>query len=139
MDETKDPSIGISYRVALIGSRELVLQSFVDRDCEVSRLNELLDKLRDASERQYAYGKIEEIKLNIKQEEKNAADQQVNIEATDAGIKAGWENGKRKGDVRMTAAQIEQQRKTYAIAEGIKIRMASLKAALVEWEAKLGT
>jgi len=133
----KIPSIGISYQVALIGQRQLVLQSFIDRDCSLDDFNKLLDKLRDAGERQYAYGKIEEIKLNLKQEEKNAIDQQVRIEDTDAKIKRDWNGGNRKGDLKMTSAQIEQQKRDYAVAEGIKLRMASLKAALVEWEAKL--
>ena len=63
----KTPSIGISYQVALLGQRQLVLQSFIDRSCTKEELNALLDKMRDAGERQYAWGQSQEIDQKIEQ------------------------------------------------------------------------
>jgi len=136
-DELKAPSIGISLQVALHGQRQLVLQSFIDRDCEPQVLDTLLDKLRDASERQFAWGQVEDIRLKIKQEYINAQNHQVQIEKADAAIKAEWSDGKRKGDVRLTQAQIQKQRQAYEIAEAIKGRIANLNEDLVKWEQKL--
>ena len=76
----KIPSIGISFQTALHGNRQLVLQSFIDRDCDIGALHKLLDKLRDAAERQFAWGQVDDLKLKIKQEYNIAAQHQVKIE-----------------------------------------------------------
>jgi hypothetical protein len=133
----KIPSIGISLQVALHGNRQLVLQSFVERDCTPAALNAILDKLRDAGERQFAWGEVENIHMKIKQEHINASQHQIKIEKTDEAIKAEWENGNRRGEPRLTQQQIQRQREAYEIAEGIKTRIAILTDDLVKWEAKL--
>jgi hypothetical protein len=135
--DDKTPSIGISLQVALHGQRQLVLQSFIDRDCERPALDALLDKLRDAGERQYAWGQVEDIKLKIEQERRNATQHQLRIEQADTALKQNWENGSRKGDLRLTQAEIQRQKEAYAIAEGIKERVAQLRTELGKWESVL--
>lgn len=139
MDEPveKTPSIGISYQVALHGQRQLVLQSFIDRECTKEQLNALLDKLRFASERQYAWGQIEEIKLSIERSNVEALQQQVRMEEADTKIKEEW--GNRRGELKLTQHQLQKQREAYAVAEGLKDRIDSLKKAQAEWEAKLAS
>lgn len=140
MDELmieKVPSIGISYQVALHGQRQLVMQSFVGRDCTKDELNALLDKLRNAGERQFAFGQIDEINLNLERSMVEARQQQGRIEEADARIKTEWANGRKRGDPQLTQSQIQKQREAYAVAEGIKDRIESLTKAKSEWEAKL--
>ena len=133
----KIPSIGISFQCALHGQRQLVLQTFIERDCPVGALDALLDKLRDASERQYAWGQVEDLQLKIRQEYINAEQQRVRIEHTDQQIRDNWEKSNRKGDLKLTQSEIQKQREAYEVAEAIKKRLASLNADLVKWEAKL--
>ena len=133
----KIPSIGISFQCALHGQRQLVLQTFIERDCSVGALDALLDKLRDASERQYAWGQVEDLQLKIRQEYINAEQQRVRIEHTDQQIRDNWEKSNRKGDLQLTQSEIQKQREAYEVAEAIKKRLASLTADLVKWEAKL--
>jgi len=133
----KIPSIGISFQCALHGQRQLVLQTFIERDCPVGALDALLDKLRDASERQYAWGQVEDLQLKIRQEYINAEQQRVRIEHTDQQIRDNWEKSNRKGDLQLTQSEIQKQREAYEVAEAIKKRLASLNADLVKWEAKL--
>jgi hypothetical protein len=134
--DEKMPSIGISLQFPLQGQRQLVMQSFIDRDCDAQALNTLLDKLHAASERQYARGRIEEIKKFIEQEHINAVQQQVKIEVADESIKSEWENGSRRGEPVLTQLQIQKQREAYEIAEGIKDRVVKLNEELAKWEAK---
>jgi hypothetical protein len=136
LDE-KVPSIGISYQVALHAQRQLVLQSFIGRDCSKDELNTLLDKLRNAGERQFAWGQIDDLQLKIEQEYKNARDHQIRIEKADAAIKAEWANGSRRGDVCLSQSQLQKQREAYDIAEGLKERIAVLTKNKMEWETKL--
>ena len=133
----KIPSIGISFQCALHGQRQLVLQSFIERDCSAEKLDGLLDKLRDACERQYAWGQVEDVKLKIKQEHINAAQQNVRIERADEQLKQEWSQSNRKGDLRLTQAQIQKQREAYEVAEAIKKRIEGLTEDLVKWEAKI--
>src|SRR6516164_11769668 len=83
----KIPSIGISFQCALHGQRQIVLQTFIERDCDVATLNAILDKLRDASERQYAWGQVEQLKLELKREHATAEQQQLNIERADQRLR----------------------------------------------------
>ena len=131
----KIPSIGISFQCALHGQRQLVLQSFIDRDCSTEQLDGLLDKLRDACERQYAWGQVEQIKLDLKREHAQAAQQQVNIERADEQLKHDWNQSNRKGDLRLTQQQVQQQRQAYDNLEAIKKRIEGFNSDLTRWEA----
>ena len=136
----KTPSIGISYQLQLANDkRQLVLQSFIDRDCTKEALNELLDKMRHASERQRAWSMIEDFNRAIEQEHINAEQQQIQIERTDANLKKEWANGNRRGEVRLSPGQIQKQRDSYETAEAIKNRIARLNKDKSEWEQKLAS
>ena len=137
ISDEKSPSIGISYQVALHGQRQLVLQSFIDRDCSKDTLNGLLDKLRNAGERQFAWGQIDDLMLKIDQEYINAQQHQIRMEKADEQIKIDWEKGNRRGDVSLSSAQLQKQRDAYDIAEAIKGRIEKLRKDKSEWEAKL--
>jgi hypothetical protein len=133
----KIPAIGISFQCALHGQRQIVLQTFVERDCDVATLNAILDKLRDASERQYAWGQVEQLKLELKREHATAEQQQLNIERADQRLRETWNSSNRKGELRLTQAEIQQQRQAYDNAEAIKKRIASMKEDLARWEARV--
>lgn len=134
----KEPSIGISLDTELPGKRRLVLQSFIARDCETAALNSILDKLRVGAERQFAFGMIDHLKLQLEQEEKIAADHAARMAQVDENIKRDWANGNRRGDVRLSAKQEADQRQAYAHAEESRKRIAKVKADIAEYEAKIG-
>ena len=131
----KIPSIGISFQCALHGQRQLVLQSFIERDCSAAALDGLLDKLRDACERQYAWGQVEQIKLDLKREHGQAVAQQLTIERAAAKHQDEWMASNRKGDLRLTQQQMQQQQQAYDNLEAIKKRIEGFHADLTKWEA----
>ena len=134
----KTPSIGISYQLTLQNDkRQLVMQSFVERDCSKEELNTLLDKMRDAGERQRAFSMIFDLDRAIEQEYDSARKQQIAIEQEDAKLKSEWANGNRRGDLRLSQNQIQKQQQAYIVAEDIKDRIEKLKVAKAEWEAKV--
>jgi hypothetical protein len=136
----KTPSIGISYQLTLQNDkRQLVMQSFIERDCSKEELNTLLDKMRAAGERQQAFSMVADFNRAIEQEYVNAQQQQVRIEKADEVLKKEWANGSRRGDLRLTQAQAQKQREAYDIAEAIKGRIEKLTKDKAEWEAKLAT
>jgi hypothetical protein len=137
-DVEKTPSIGISYQIQTRQSRQLVLQSFVGRDCMAEELDALLDKMRNAGERQMAWEKIDDLTLQLKQEYINAADQQVRIDVEDVRLKQEWSGGQRRGDLKLTQHQLQKQREALETAEGIKTRIANIKEALALFKSKVG-
>lgn len=138
MEVEKEPSIGISLNVELPGKKVLVLQSFVPRDGETKDLNATLDKLRVASERQFAFGALEQLKLQLEQEEKLAADHAKRMAQVDINIKHNWDNGKRRGEVVLSAKERQEQAQAYAHAEECKVRIAKVKKNIAEYEAIIG-
>ena len=138
MDEIeKEPSIGISYTCELPGKKALVMQSFVPRDCPASQLDDVLDKVRVAGERQFAFGAVIQLKLQLEQEEKMARDHASRMAQVDENIKAEWNRGNRRGDPTLSAKQRQDQAQAYAHAEESKVRIAKVRAEIAEFEAKI--
>ena len=133
----KTPSIGISYQITVWGGRQLVLQSFIDRNCSKEELDKLLDKLHDAGERQFAYGKVDEIKLMLEQELKNAAQHQFNLDEVLNQAEVEWSNGGRRGNVMLTEAQKKRQHDQAKMFEDTKLRITKATQDLQKWEAVL--
>ena len=138
MEDEKIPSIGISYTAELPGKRALVLQSFIDRDCEPAALNKVLDKIKDAAERQFAFGALVQLRLQLEQEEKMAMDHVARIAVVDENVKRNWAASNRRGDPKLTAREETEQRQAHANIEESKKRIAKVKADIAEFEGKIG-
>ena len=138
MDEPdKIPSIGISYQIQTRPTRTLVLQAFVERDCAPETLNGVLDKLRDAAERQQAYEYIDDINKELKAAHVRAAKQAIMIEKIDDMIKREWDGSNRRGEVRLTELQKQKQREAYENAENIRLQIETMSADLATYEARI--
>lgn len=138
MDVEKEPSIGISYTVELPGKKALVMQSFIDRDCDPKNLNGVLDKIRVAGERQFAFGAVQQLKLQLEQEQKMASDHAARMAQVDENLKSEWDRGNKRGDPTLSPKQRQEQAQAYAHAEECKKRIAKVKADIAEYEAMIG-
>ena len=132
------PTIGISLSGEMPGKRNLVLQSLVERDCDQKSLNGVLDKIRIAFDRQFAFGAVIQLRLQLEQEEKMASDHAKRMAQVDQNIKDNWERGNRKGDIVLSKSEREQQAQSYAHAEECKIRIAKVKQEIAKFEAEIG-
>lgn len=133
-DVDKVPSIGLSYTVELPGKKALVMQSFVDRDCAKPELDAVLDKLRAAADRQFAFGAVQQLKLQLEQEEKLAADHVSRVADLDDRLRSNWAASGKRGDVKLGAKEQQEQRQAYAHTEECKKRIAKVKADIAEYE-----
>jgi hypothetical protein len=136
MELDKEPSIGISYTIELPGKKALVMQSFVGRDCDAKELNATLDKIRVASDRQFAFGALQQLRLQLEQEHKIAADHAGRMAQVDENIKRDWAN--RKGDVKLSKREEEAQQQAYQHSEACKERIAKVRKDIAEYEAMIG-
>ena len=139
MDEIeKIPSIGISYTIELPGKKALVMQSFVGRDEPPAAINGVLDKIRVAADRQFAFGAIQQLKLALEQEQKLASDHASRMAQVDDNIRRDWDSGGRKGEIRLSQKQQQEQQAAYAHAEECKKRIDKVRKDIAEYEAMIG-
>lgn len=132
------PTIGISLQVELPGKKQLVLQSFVSRDADVSEVNGVLDKIRVASERQFAFGMLEVLKMELETQEKLAHDHAERMKIVDENMKREWDRRGKRGDYQLSSKEQNEQRQAYATAEECKRRIAKVKQQIAEEKAKIG-
>jgi len=133
----KVPSIGISYTVELPGKKALVLQSFVGRDDAIEDLNKVLDKLRTASERQFSFGMIEHLKLELEQQEKIADDHVKRMGDLETRLNArAQQNGRR--EPRLSESEQKEKKQAVWNVEECKRRIAKVKEQLSEHQARIG-
>lgn len=138
MTEQVQAPINISYTAELPGNKALQLTTFVSRDAEPKEINSVLDKVRVAVERQFAFGAIEKLRMQLETEEKIAFDHADRIAKVDQNIKNEWANSNRRGDVQLTAKQRQDQAQAYQHAEESKLRIAKVKEQIAEYQAMIG-
>jgi hypothetical protein len=133
------PAIGISYTAELPGKKNLVFQTHIAQTTDAASFNAVLDKLKAAAERQFAFGMLEHLKLQLEQEEKLAFDHSQRMAQVDANVQKEWERSNKKGDPRLSARQEQEQRQAYAHAEESKRRIAKVKADIHQQEQIIGS
>jgi len=139
MSETFEvPMLGLSLNGELPGKRSFVIQGHIERDCEVKVLNAVLDKMRVAMDRQFAFGALEQLKLQLEQEEKLAANHAARMAQVDENIRVAWTRGNKRGDPVLSAKERQDQQQAYAHAEECKKRIAAVKKNIAECEAIIG-
>jgi hypothetical protein len=134
----KTPSIGISFNVPFVNQRTLVLQSFIDRECSADDLNKLLDKLRGAADRQNAIVQLELTQKALENAEKEAERHAWRMARVEENIQREWNNGGRKGDLRLSPKEKEDQRIAIANAEQIKSDIERIHKEAEHWRSIAG-
>lgn len=105
------PALGMSLQVDLGMGRVATLQTFVPSDCSMRQLNETLDKMTRAGDRQRAHYRLEELHRELSEEERKHAQMQSDEEVNTATFNI--EQGKRQTNV-------ERQEKVLANYEQAK-------------------
>lgn len=96
-DPEKAPALGMSLQVDLGMGRVATLQTFVPSDCSPRQLNEVLDKMTRAGDRQRAHYRLEELHSHLLDEERKHAQMLADEEVNTATFNI--EQGKRQAEV----------------------------------------
>lgn len=78
------PALGFSMQVDLGAGRVATLQTFLPNDCPLGELNEMLDKMTRAGDRQRAHYKIEELERDLEQSVRQHQQHQEDLDRIDA-------------------------------------------------------
>ncbi|MDE2471876.1 MAG: hypothetical protein KGL35_24910 [Bradyrhizobium sp.] len=139
--EAKGIAVAISVTTQISQSRSIVMQTYIDRDADLSEHHLLLDKLCKVSGRQEAKSQLEESELNLALEEKQFGQLKEDYVAIEERSQAAWDASRKKGEHRLspqeqaqkTTAQTNIRRFQDAIAKR-KADIAKLKATIADLE-----
>lgn len=110
--DQKGMAAAVTLTASISSNRQIVLQTYLDRDANVSVFHEVLDKFSKAIERQEAKSNLEENLANLAVEElqfKNAKEDYANIEPRsqklweDRGKRGPWKLGNDEAMQKQTA------------------------------------
>jgi hypothetical protein len=106
LDPTLDvPAISVQLSSTIGGTRSLTLTTGLPMDCKKSQLDELLDKITAASDRQKKMFDLEQTRLLLKNEEQNLHQHRLQHGNQEIAFARQWESSNRKGETRLTASQ----------------------------------
>lgn len=133
----KIPTIGVSISTELPGKRSLVLQTFIERDAAPVDLNALLDKLKDASERQFSFGLVEILEAQLKQEKKIAEDHGRRIEQVQKNMEDNWSKRRKAGKPQLSAQEEKERQQAMLNADESRRRIAQVEIELAAARRKI--
>lgn len=104
------PALGFSYSVTLDDKRSIVLQTHIPIDATVGALNEILDKMRQATERQAAHFRIVDLKRSLHMQQKQHRRVTEDLANIDTQQQAAFIASGKKGQFRLTNEQENHRR-----------------------------
>lgn len=129
------PALGFSITANIHGSAQIVCQSFVPLEATDEQINDTVDKVMKAIDRQQAKYQVKDLKRKLEQEEivlKDQVEKVANLQNTAAAEHAqSGRRGEYKPNVQQAAA-IENSRKTI---EGMKFNVERYRVNIAELEA----
>jgi hypothetical protein len=108
-EDVKDPGIGLSIQVQVSKNHQIVAQTFVGRDDDVAVLDELLDRVTASIDRQEAKYRLIGLRVDLEVHDAGFARMLKNMEDVEAENRAKWEQGKRTGPYKLSAAERQQK------------------------------
>lgn len=135
---TDTPAIGISLSVEVGKGRNLVFQSHIDRDCETLVINDLLDKLNVAAERQMARCAIEDLRHRLAMAKltlQNVTTDYYKIEEREAEAERKWNaDPRRHGQWKRSDREEQHRAQIQTILERTNKEVEEYKRLLDEAE-----
>jgi hypothetical protein len=129
------PALGFSITSNITDRSQIVVQSFVPLDASDEQINDTLDKVMKACDRQRAKYQLKDFKLKMEMEEAALADQISKVADLQNSYVNEHATSGRRGEFKPSANQtaaINNARKTI---EGMKFNVERYRANLAELEA----
>jgi hypothetical protein len=126
------PAIGISYNCELPGKKGLVFQTHVPQSADTLAINEVVDKIKAVADRQFAFGLLEHLKLQLEQEQKLAYDHAIRMAQAEDNAQAEWLRSNKRGEFQLGAKQLQDQKQAIAHMEESKRRIAKVERDIAD-------
>lgn len=143
LDKTEDlglsadlevPAISVQLATTIGGTRSLTLTTGIRLDCTAAAINELLDKITAASDRQKKRHDLEQTRMLLKNEEQNLHLHRQQIGMQEAKFQAEYAVSGRKGAFEPKGAQKSVLEGLNKNVENSVERVKQLRAGIAEAE-----
>lgn len=135
------PVIGISLQTTIADGRTIVFQTHIVRDTPDAEIDQLLDKLYRAVDRQMAKRELELVKFEVADSEKSIKRLTENLGKLDERSRDAHYNSGRKGDWEPEKLPAQERANRNAVVVGLDKEMTALnrnKERLARLEAMVG-
>lgn len=132
------PALGISYKVGLGDGKELVFQTHVPQTINPGTLNEMIDKLRVAADRQAAFSDLVELEKVLEQQTTAMLAAEEQKAKIDVDYAEKWSASGKKGPVRLTGAEKNAVENFDKSRQGFKSMIARIQGQIDKTKAKIG-
>lgn len=122
-------ALGITYQITLADGRTVAYETRMDATCELADMDELLDRIHDATERQAARVNLPQARAKLKIAHTQLRMQEQLYATTQAGQEAAHSVSRKQGPFRPSEAQRTN-------LENIRASIARFRAdiPILEWE-----
>jgi hypothetical protein len=133
--DAKGIAAQISMTAQISQNRQIVIQTYLDRDSHQSVFNAVLDKLNRSIERQEAKVRIEEEEANLEVEEKALRNLVEDFAAIEDRSRKAWERANKRGQWRLSEAEEAHKKGALTNVERYKEVIAKRKQTLAKLRA----
>ncbi len=133
-DEEKEAAIGVTVSVQIGQGRSIVLQTALPRDADLRDYHATLDKIGEAVDRQEAKYMLLSLKKVLANRQRSLKIHEQQFMEIDNLSEATWKASPRKGEHRLTPAEIARKDNLRTNVEQARIEIASIEADITECE-----
>lgn len=133
------PALGVSYSIALDASRNVVMQTHLSRDDTAAVIDELLDKLIAAGERQAAALRLKDLRRQKSLQEKQLRRVSEDLVRIDEQSQNAFKTSGKRGDYRRSSNEEAHRGNVLVTQERFKEEITALDHMIADCEAQVGT
>jgi len=123
---------------AELGKRQVVIQTYMERDAPIQDFHRLLDKLNETVDRQQAKFQLEAEQLQLEHEEKELKRLIEQHDSIEANARAEFAGRGKRGEFKLTSQQEGQKNQAVANINRLKEHIPWRKAGIAKLEAIVG-
>lgn len=128
-------ALGFSYSITLDDKRQLVLQTHLPLDGTVGDLNNALDKMASAADRQAARYLVKALRKSLSLQSKQLRRVTEDLATQDDNNQAAFKRANKKGEYRLTNEQEMHRRNVLVTQQRFKEEIADIEREIREAEA----
>ena len=133
--DAKGMAAAVTVTAQISQNRQIVIQTYLDRDSNLATFNRLLDKFSKTIERQEAFSSLESEKANLEVEEKALRNLGEDFGAIEERSRKAWEKANKRGTWRLSDVEETHKKGALTNIERYKEVIAKRRIEIARLEA----
>lgn len=135
VNECEAVAIGVSFSHQVSTERSIVMQTHVARDSSDTLLNAVLDKMRDAIDRQVAGHRVKELRKSLEMQKKQLRRVKEDLIRIDAQSERAWLIAGKKGPYKPANELVQHRENARVTEERFKEEIRDIENEIAAMEA----